>query len=181
MFDYIYLDYILLFVSSLFLFISLFFIVYLFVSSKKIKKDRDTTYYDENTTIKIENTKYGLKKDIPTNIETALEAFLNEDRGHVSFQELNKKYEILEEMANTAMSKVYLGRNILLEKEVVIKYINSDFAKLTNEIDILKSINHVNLPLILDIVETQNGVFLVENFIEGETLDSVISIMGKFH
>ncbi len=87
---------------------------------------------------------------------------------------LNGKYELLQEIPGGGMSRTFLVRNMKLGNEWIIKFVDGKHAALANEADILKKLNHTNLPQIIDIFQNRQGTFLVERYIEGYTLAQVL-------
>lgn len=88
---------------------------------------------------------------------------------------LENKYVIEKELGGGGMSQVYLARHKKLGNKWVIKYIDNSISSLTNEEDILKRLNHINLPKIIDIFHDKNGMYIVETYIEGVSLDKVLA------
>lgn len=87
---------------------------------------------------------------------------------------LNGKYELLQEIHGGGMSRTFLARNMKLGNEWIIKFVDGEHAALANEADVLKKLNHTNLPQIIDIFQNRQGTFLVERYIEGYTLAQVL-------
>lgn len=85
------------------------------------------------------------------------------------------RYAIQKEIKGGGMSKVYIATSKLLENEWIIKYVDKEHATLLREEDILKKLNHISLPKIIDIFYHETGTYLVQSYIEGITLEGVIS------
>ena len=100
----------------------------------------------------------------------------NQKLGQIDLNILQGKYEIIEEIHGGAMSRIFKARNIKLGNEWIIKFINNKNAELANEEDILKKLNHINLPQIIDIFKNEDGIFIVERFVEGFSLDKVLDV-----
>ena len=96
--------------------------------------------------------------------------------GDLDISVLNGKYELLREIHGGGMSRVFLGRNLKVGNDWIIKYVDGRYAALANEADVLKKLNNINLPQIIDIFQTGQGTFLVERFIEGYSLSEVIKL-----
>ena len=88
------------------------------------------------------------------------------------------KYKILNKIGQGGMSIVYLAMNERANKQWAIKEVRKDGVRdyevvkqgLVAEIDMLKRLNHPNLPSIIDVIE-ENGAFLiVMDYIEGTSL-----------
>ncbi|WP_143316573.1 serine/threonine-protein kinase [Clostridium sp. HBUAS56017] len=91
---------------------------------------------------------------------------------------IDYRYEILKEIDRGGMSIVYLAADNRLNKSVVLKDIRKS-KKINNNIlldclkaeaDLLTSLDHPNLPKIYDIIEGDNHIYVVMDYIEGESL-----------
>lgn len=87
---------------------------------------------------------------------------------------LEGKYELVREIHGGGMSRIFLARHIKLGNEWIVKFVDGKDSDLTNEADVLKKLNHINLPQIIDIFLSPQGTFLVERYIEGYTLEEVL-------
>ena len=87
---------------------------------------------------------------------------------------LEGKYELLREIHGGGMSRVFLARNVKLDSEWIVKFV--DRAELAGEAEVLKKLNHISLPPIIDIFQTVQGTFLVERYIEGYSLSDVLAL-----
>ena len=87
---------------------------------------------------------------------------------------LEGRYILRREIRGGGMSRVFLADSAKLGNQWIIKYISNQYVELLNEENILKLLNHISLPKIIDIFKDGKGVFLVESFIEGVTLDNVL-------
>lgn len=91
---------------------------------------------------------------------------------------VDDKYRILDEVGRGGMSVVYLARNIRTNKQWAIKEIRKDGtndfdivrSNLIAETDILKKLNHPNLPNIIDILDDDDSFIIIMDFIEGNSL-----------
>jgi serine/threonine protein kinase len=88
------------------------------------------------------------------------------------------KYLILREIGSGGTGKVYEVRDLHLKKIWAMKYIRclglgrqAAFLELSR----MKSINHLRLPRIVDAFEVEDGNCIVMDFLEGETLDCILS------
>lgn len=97
------------------------------------------------------------------------------------------KYEILREIGRGGMSVVYLAMDIRLNKQWAIKEIarkandaNNDIvvSSLLAEANLMKKLDHPALPRIVDIIEEQNTIYVVMDYIEGEPLSKVLEVYG---
>jgi len=96
--------------------------------------------------------------------------------GGLDLSPLKGKYELLREIHGGGLSRVFLARNIKLGNEWIVKYVEG--AELANEAEVLKKLNHISLPQIIDIFENNKGIFLVERYIEGCSLEEVSKLDG---
>ena len=87
---------------------------------------------------------------------------------------VQEKYEFIREIHGGGMSRTFLARHRKLGSVWIIKFVDGKYAELADEADVLRSLNHINLPQIIDIFQTQQGTFLVERYIEGYTLEEVL-------
>lgn len=91
---------------------------------------------------------------------------------------IDERYEILKEIGRGGMSIVYLAMDNRLNKSLVVKDIrkreNSNNELLINslvlEANMLKKLDHGSLPKIYDIIDSENGIYVVMDYIEGESL-----------
>ncbi|SKC37871.1 serine/threonine-protein kinase [Maledivibacter halophilus] len=92
------------------------------------------------------------------------------------------KYEILDVIGSGGMSTVYLAKNVNLDTlwaiKQISKYSNSKFDLLV-EPNILKKLNHPALPRIFDIVEDEENIYIIEDYIEGISLDKKLLRCGR--
>ncbi|MFJ5762910.1 protein kinase [Neobacillus sp. NPDC093182] len=91
---------------------------------------------------------------------------------------IDERYEILKEIGRGGMSIVYLAMDNRLNKSLVVKDIrkrtSSDNELLINslivEANMLKVLDHGALPKIYDIIESEGDIYVVMDYIEGESL-----------
>lgn len=87
-------------------------------------------------------------------------------------------YRILREIGQGGVSQVYLAYHLRLQKYVVIKRIRSDFTgtiATRTEVDILKNLHHPNLPQVYDFLQLGSEVYTVMDYIEGQSLEELVS------
>ena len=87
---------------------------------------------------------------------------------------LNGYYEFLSEIKGGGMGRIFKARKTNTGNEWIVKFIPTDIGKISSETDILKSLNHVSLPAVIDVFENDSGQFLVQSFIEGVGMDQAI-------
>ena len=97
------------------------------------------------------------------------------------------KYEILTQIGSGGMSVVYLARDTHLNKQWAIKEIRTRgkgkddeiiINSLLAEADMIKKLDHAALPRIVDIIENDVTIYIVMDYIEGESLDKVLNEYG---
>lgn len=96
---------------------------------------------------------------------------------------LNGKYRIEKQLGRGGMGCVYLCTNIELGNLWAIKYISrweSNSSFLLAEEEILKKLNHISLPKIIDVFYDEMGTYIVESYIEGITLEEKLKVEGYF-
>ena len=100
---------------------------------------------------------------------------------------IDGKYEILKEIGRGGMSTVYLAMDIRLKKQWAVKEINkkvvaSNEAIVINtllaEANMMKRLDHSALPKIVDIFDDGVTIYVVMDYIEGESLDMVLREYG---
>ena len=98
-------------------------------------------------------------------------------------QLFDEKYRILRVLGQGGMGRVYLAENIKLGTLWAIKEVDKHLPHHTNvmvEPNILKKLNHPALPRVFDIIEDENFIYVIVDYIEGVSLDRKLSDAGKF-
>ena len=97
------------------------------------------------------------------------------------------KYEILKLIGKGGMSKVYLAMDKNLNKQWAIKEIQKEARNKNNEVvvqsaiaeaNMMKKLDHPCLPRIVDIINHDNVIYVVMDYIEGEPLSRVLQQDG---
>jgi len=99
---------------------------------------------------------------------------------------VDNKYKILSEVGHGGMSVVYLAINERANKTWAVKEIRKDGVcdfeavkqGLVVETDMLKKLNHPHLPSIIDVIDTEDSFLIVMDYIEGQSLQSVLKKGG---
>lgn len=99
---------------------------------------------------------------------------------------LDGKYEILKEIGRGGMSVVYVAMDLRLNKQWAIKEIRDDGSQdtqtllkgLEREANILKKVDHPVLPRIVDIIQKENKVYVVMDYVEGRTISEILKEQG---
>lgn len=96
---------------------------------------------------------------------------------------LENTYEIIEEIGSGGGGIVFKARHLRLQTDVVVKKIKDEVrgkVKSRQEADILKNLKHPYLPRVYDFIETEDGVYTVIDYIQGENMDDAVKKHGKY-
>jgi len=103
------------------------------------------------------------------------------DRGTI----IDNKYEVLASIGKGGMSRVYLARDLRLNKQWAIKEIEKKGKKsgyiiksALDEANLIKRLDHPMLPRIVDIIDTTKGIYIIMDYIEGEPLIKILQKNG---
>ncbi|KAA0966554.1 Stk1 family PASTA domain-containing Ser/Thr kinase [Sporosarcina sp. ANT_H38] len=95
------------------------------------------------------------------------------------------RYEIVRNIGDGGMSKVYLAHDVILDRDVAIKVLNYDFAneealkrRFKREALSATSLTHPHIVDIFDVGEEDELHYLVMEYIEGQTLKKFIQDNG---
>lgn len=100
---------------------------------------------------------------------------------------IDGKYEILKEIGRGGMSIVYLAMDKRLNKQWAVKEIkkkgngkNDEVVvnSLLAEANLIKRLDHPALPRIVDIIDNGITIYIVMDYIEGESLDKILLEYG---
>lgn len=99
---------------------------------------------------------------------------------------LNGKYEILKVIHTSGMANVYLVLDKNLNKQWCLKEIKKseagknmlEYRSLIQEANILKSLNHSNIPRIVTMEEDGDSIFIVMDYVQGVSIKSWIAVNG---
>lgn len=95
----------------------------------------------------------------------------------------NGRYKTLDLIGKGGMSKVYLAESTTLGTKWAIKAVdkklNAQFDLLA-EPNILKKLNHPALPRIIDIEEDETNIYIIEDYIDGRSLDRRLKTEKRF-
>lgn len=95
-------------------------------------------------------------------------------------KKLKDKYRIERKLAEGGMSSIYLCTSIELGNKWIIKHIDRKYSGLVYEEEILKRLYHVSLPQIVDIYRDATGLYIVETYIQGISLQRLLELRGSF-
>ena len=96
------------------------------------------------------------------------------------------KYKILNKVGQGGMSVVYLAMNEKANKQWAVKEVRKDGIKdfevvkqgLVAETDILKRLNHPNLPSIIDVIDNEESFIIIMDYIQGNSLNKTLDEFG---
>ncbi len=99
---------------------------------------------------------------------------------------LDGKYKILNKIGQGGMSIVYLAMNEKANKQWAIKEMRKEKNKnyeimkqsLITETDLLKELKHPYLPSIADIIESDDTIIIVMDYVEGRPLSDILTEEG---
>lgn len=100
---------------------------------------------------------------------------------------IDGKYEVLREIGRGGMSIVYLAMDKRLNKQWAIKEFRKDkddasrqvaLKALLDEANLMKKFDHPTLPRIVDIIDQIQSVYVIMDYIEGESLNKVLDAYG---
>ena len=91
---------------------------------------------------------------------------------------LNGKYEVIKNIYNSGMANVYLVQDNTLSKHWCMKEIRKseagrndvEYYSLLQEANIMKSLNHSNIPRIVTIEEEGDSIFIIMDYVDGMSI-----------
>ena len=99
--------------------------------------------------------------------------------------EFINNYEIDEIIDEGGMSTVYIGIHKYLKRKAAVKMLNPILEKnpqykkrFINEAKLLSRLNHPNIITLYDYVENDLGVFLITEYVKGQTLDEYVDLVS---
>ena len=96
---------------------------------------------------------------------------------------MDETYEILGYLGSGSGGVIYKAYHKRLQKEVVLKKIKrkSRDARINrNEVDILKNLNHMYLPQVVDFFEENGEIYTAMSFIPGRSLKELMEERRQF-
>jgi serine/threonine protein kinase len=99
------------------------------------------------------------------------------DSGYI----LDGKYEVVRTLGKGGMGVVYLCRNIRLGNFWAIKQVTKGAKNIDilTEANILKDLCHPGIRRIVDIFYENNNLYMVQDYIEGQTLKEYVKVEGQ--
>lgn len=91
-------------------------------------------------------------------------------------------YKILNVIGRGGMSVVYLAMNERANKQWAVKEIvrksGADLTAERKEIEMMKRLRHPNLPAIIDVIEQEDSLLIVMDYVEGRSLEAILQEYG---
>ncbi|MDR2713024.1 MAG: protein kinase [Clostridiales bacterium] len=173
---------ILLIISGVFAIVALPLLIYLIASHKRSRKiskvlKQDTELITSFTATVTSNLSRKIEADDITEIMQNAQG----ESKNTEFPALEGRYIIKEELHDSKSSRVFLAQSVKLGNLWIIKHIPKGCGQLANEENILKLLNHISLPKIIDILHDEKGTYLIEGYIEGCSLDKLFEAWQKIN
>ena len=93
-----------------------------------------------------------------------------------------QNYKILSLLGEGGMGTVYLAEHVKLGRKVAIKSLHAQFvnskeirARFMNEAKVMAQLQHPNIVNLYDYVETENGLYLIIELVDGKPIDDYIN------
>lgn len=101
-------------------------------------------------------------------------------------QKINDRYEIIRNIGEGGMANVYLALDTILNRKVAVKILRGDLAtdekfvrKFQREASAASNLDHPNIVGIYDVGEDDGNYYIVMEYVEGQTLKSLIKRRGS--
>jgi serine/threonine protein kinase len=93
---------------------------------------------------------------------------------------LDRRYKVIKPLGTGNSSKVFLVENMRLGNKFAIKVVPKDnkINDLLKEAELLTQLNYQGLPKVIDVFEEDGNTFLVEEFIDGNSLEELVITNG---
>ncbi|MEN8242133.1 MAG: protein kinase [Chloroflexota bacterium] len=99
---------------------------------------------------------------------------------------LNKRYRLSEPIGRGGMAMVFLGQDLMLERDIAVKLLRSQYAKdpafrerFRQEAKAAANLSHPNLVTIYDFGYDQQRLYIVMEYVPGDDLNSIIHEKGR--
>jgi serine/threonine protein kinase len=86
---------------------------------------------------------------------------------------LGMRYQLLEQIGQGSMGKVYLAYDIRLKKQWAVKEVRQEAGLLFHEWDILKDLEHPSLPKVVDVWKEEDRFYFVMDYVPGWNLKEI--------
>jgi len=122
-------------------------------------------------------------KDISSRVTETIRAPLEElSRGSL----FARRYEIIEELGEGGMGKVYRVFDKKIDEEIALKLIKPEIAadaetikRFSNELKLARKIAHRNVGKMYELMEEEGAHFITMDYVPGENLKSMIRMSGQ--
>ena len=102
------------------------------------------------------------------------------------YEVLTSRYELHRQLANGGTADVFLARDQLLNRPVAVKVLSEELSsddafveRLRQEAQVVASLNHQNIVGVFDQGEHEGAPFIVMEYVDGRSLDSILRNEGK--
>jgi serine/threonine protein kinase len=99
---------------------------------------------------------------------------------------LNNRYQLNEPVGRGGMAMVFLGKDMMLERDIAVKLLRSQYAKdpafrerFRQEAKAAANLSHPNLVTIYDFGYDQGRLYIVMEYIPGKDLNTIIHEKGR--
>lgn len=93
---------------------------------------------------------------------------------------IGERYVLNKKLGAGGMSSVYLAWDIKLEKYWAIKSTEEkNIVSSMSESEVLKNLDHPSLPRIVDVINEDEKIYLVMDYVDGETLGEILRKRGN--
>lgn len=96
--------------------------------------------------------------------------------------EIIGSYKLLEKIGEGGMGEVFRGIDLMLEREVAIKFLRPEFARQPDIVErfrkeaiVLARLNHPNIATLYSFVRHEDRFFMVMEFAHGQTLEQLVA------
>lgn len=101
-------------------------------------------------------------------------------------QVIAERYRIVNLLGRGGMGSVYRADDLILHQSVALKFLDPRLAgrrdgeeRLINEVRLARRVTHVNVCRVFDIGESDGGIFLSMEYVDGENLANLIGRVGR--
>ena len=101
-------------------------------------------------------------------------------------QKINDRYEIIKSIGEGGMANVYLAYDTILDRRVAVKILRGDLSndekfvrRFQREALAASSLSNPNIVEVYDVGEDNGNYFIVMEYVEGQTLKSLIKRRGS--
>lgn len=108
---------------------------------------------------------------------------MEEGGGSIEGTTLFGKYQLCRILGQGRSGTVWLAKHIELEEYRAIKQVPktcTDYRQFRQEALILKTLRHPGIPIVYDLEEDEHFSYLIEEFLEGDSLYALVSDLGHF-